>query len=165
MTRRVGRAAPQVSGLGPLAQSIGASVQRALKPATPLGTPPTVPVQTFQRRQPTPLIGGYGSALIKADGTATVQVGPQGLGTIWYPQSAAIATTSGATDTSTCTVYVGPQGLQTQTAGQSYAAGGDTIGLSVPPLWPGYFIVAKWTGGKPGDLATVTVYGQQSALA
>ncbi len=162
--RRVVRRAPSVQGLGPLARSISGSIQNSTRPATSLTRPASVPVHFYQGRIRTPISAGYAAVTIASDGTATAYVGPQGLGTIWYPQAAAIATSTGAADTSTCTIYLGPEGLQTQVGGQSYAGGGDTIGLAVPPLWNGYFIWAKWAGGTAGALATLTIYGEMDSL-
>ena len=158
------RVAPSVAGLGPLAASLGASVQRAGKAVTSLTTTATVPVTAYAQPITTPIAGGYGAAVIPVSGVVSVQVGPQGLGTVWYPQSAAIATSTGAADASTCTIYIGPLGLQTQIGGQSYSGGASSVGLPVPAMWPGYFVFATWTGAKAGDLATLTVYGTQTAL-
>ena len=163
--RRITRIGPLASGLGPLSQSIGRTMHKALHPAVPLGTPRTIPVQDYSRSVRSPIAGGYGSGIVPANGIVTVKVGPMGLGTIWYPQAWAIATTTGAADTSTCALYVGPLGLQTQIGGQSYAGGGDSGGLAVPPLWPGYFIWAVWAGATKGDLATLTVYGEMDSLS
>lgn len=158
------RVAPAAAGLGPLAASLDASIQRAAKAVTSLTTTATVPPSAYALSITTPITGGYGAAVIPASGVVSVQVGPQGLGTVWYPQSAAIATTTGAADASTCTIYIGPLGLQTQIGGQSYSGGASSVGLPVPAMWPGYFVVATWTGAKAGDLATLTVYGTQTAL-
>lgn len=164
MTRRVTRTAPTAAGLAPLLSSVAASVQAALKPVTSRTTTPTIAQQTYTSPITTPIAGGYGSGIVSAAGTVTVRVGPMGLGTIWYPQSVAIATTTGANDPSTCTIFVGPLGLQTQTGGASFSGGASSVGLPVPAIWPGYFVIGIWTGANPGDLATLTVYGQQSAL-
>ena len=162
-SRRITRRAPAVSGLGPLADSIARSVGYTRAPVRLLARPGTIPMQDYTVPRRTPLTGGYGAVTV-AGGTATVKVGPMGVGTVWYPQAAAIATSTGANDSSTCALYLGPLGLQTLIGGQSYAGGGDTIGLAVPPLWPGYFIWAVWSGATNGDLATLTVYGEQDSL-
>lgn len=162
--RRVTRVGPAAAGLGPLAASLSAGVARAGKAVTSLTTTATVPPTAYARPVITPIVGGYGAAVVPAGGKVSISVGPQGLGTIWYPQSAAIATTTGAADASTVTVYIGPLGLQTQIGGQSYSGGASSVGLPVPAMWPGYFVFATWTGANPGDLATLTVYGTQSAL-
>ena len=164
-SRRVTRRTAGVSGLGPLLQSIRGSQGKSLAPVTPLRAPQSVPQQSYTQVVRTPIAGGYGALVVPSSGTVTVMVGPQGVGTVWYPQSAAIATTTGANDNSTCALYLGPKGLQTQIGGQSYAGGGDSIGLAVPPMWPGYFIWAVWTGAKAGDLASLAVYGQQDSLS
>jgi len=147
-----------------LAQIIDAQQRRALKPVTPQRRRYSAPIQAYVNRQQTPIPNGYNTGSISASGTATVKVGPQGVGTVWYPQNAAIGTTTGANDASTCQLYVGPLGALQLINGTSYAGGGDSIGLGVPPLTPGYFIVAVWSGGKSGDVASLAVYGTQSVL-
>lgn len=147
-----------------VARILAAQQARAYKPVAPLRRPATVPVGAYSQRSRTPISGGYGSAVVKADGSAKVTLGPQAVGTVWYPQQVAIGTTTGANDASTCTLYVGPLALLTQIGSQSYAGGGDSIGLAVPAMFPGYFLVAVWAGAKTGDLAVLTVYGQQDQL-
>ena len=129
----------------------------------------STPQGAYTGSQQTLITGGYAAVTVKADGTATAKVGPQGVGTVWYPQAAAISTTTGANDASTCALYLTPleNGAQvpaTQIGGQSYAGGGDSIGLAVPPMWAGYFIVAVWSGAVSGDLASLAVYGTQQVL-
>jgi hypothetical protein len=169
MARRLGRRVPLVSGLAPIRNSI-ARTQSQINRGFARYAPATTPQGSYLAGQPTVITGGYASKLVPGSGTLTIYVGPMGVGTVWYPQSVAIATTTGAADASTCTVYLSP--LQngpvvaptTQIAGQSYAGGGDTIGLAVPPMWPGTFIVAQWSGANPGDLASMQIYGQQRTL-
>ena len=146
-------------------RAVDAQRARALKPVIPMARPATIGVEQYARRVRSPLTGGYGTATVSASGAATVTLGPQGVGTVWYPQQCAIATTTGANDASTCSLFVGPLGLLTLIGSQSYAGGGDSIGLAVPALFPGYFLVAVWTGGNTGDLAALTVYGQMDTLA
>lgn len=143
---------------------LGAYYQKSQKPVRPVLRPASTPQELYTGKRRTLITAGYASVLVAANGTATAVVGPQGVGTVWYPQQWAIATTSGAADTSTCTVYHGPLGLQTLIIGQSYAGGGDSGGMAVPPMFPGYFVVAVWAGAKSGDLASLTVYGQMDAL-
>lgn len=122
------------------------------------------PVALYRHRIRTTLTNGTGQATV-AGATATVRLGPQGLGTIWYPQAATIATTSGAADASTCTIYLGAQAVLPQIVGQSYAGGGDSIGLTSPPLTPGLFLIAVWVSAHNGDQATLVIYGDQEVLA
>jgi hypothetical protein len=171
-TRRIGRRAPLVSGLGPIAESISRTMgQRNRGYTNP--RPLSIPQGAYRGQAPaTPITGGYASVIVPASGTATAFCGPQGIGTIWYPQAAAISTTTGATDASTCALYLSPftntsmsLAPSTQIGGQSYAGGGDTIGLAVPPVRNGYYLIAVWTGAKSGDVAALQVYGTQRALA
>lgn len=162
-SRRVRRLAPAPRIAPLIGQAIDRSQNYTTAAVRKLGRPGTIPMQDYATPRRTPIAGGYGSAIVAA-GTATVKVGPMGVGTVWYPQAAAIATTTGANDASTCALYLGPLGLQTLIGGQSYAGGGDTIGLAVPPLWNGYFIWAVWSNAVNGDLATLTIYGEQDSL-
>lgn len=128
--------------------------------------PRTPPQRLYVTPRQAP-IGANGTAqsVIAANGTATVRVGPSGVGTRWYPQQCTISTTSGATDTSTCTGYLGPVAVPSQIVFQSYAGGGDVQGLAVPMMQPGDLLTVIWAGGKTGDLATLTVIGDQSILS
>ena len=110
-----------------------------------------------------PLTGGQGQAVI-ASGTATVTVGPQGLGNIWYPAQVTLSTTTGPLDTSTCKVYLGAQGVPITLLGTIYTGNG-TLAAAVPPMQPGQFIIAIWTGGHNGDVAAVNIIGLMDALS
>jgi hypothetical protein len=166
---RLARRVPGASGLAPLAQSIGRTRSQRNVGFT-MRRPPSTAPGDYQGSQPTVITGGYAAKVVPAGGIVTIYCGPMGLGTVWYPQAVAISTTTGANDASTCALYLSP--LQnganlapsTQIGGQSYAGGGDTIGIAVPPLWPGTFLIAQWTGATVGDLAALQVYGQQRAL-
>jgi hypothetical protein len=110
-------------------------------------------------------IGGNGIAggVMSGSGTSTVTVGPSGYGTRWYPNQVNIATQTGAADASTCTFYlnvVGSGGF----LGQSYAGGGDQVGLALPEMQPGDLLYAVWSGGHSGDWTQVTVIGNQDVL-
>lgn len=112
-------------------------------------------------------IGGYGvgQTVVSAAGSAIVQVGPSGLGTIWYPQQAVLSTTTGVTDSSTAIAYLGPPGaVAANILFQSFSAGADVQGVAVPMMQPGDFITCVWSGGHSGDHATLRIIGSLTAL-
>lgn len=117
-----------------------------------------------QRISAVPLTGGQVTGKISAGGVATVSIGPQGLGTVWYPASLSLSTSTGTADTSTALTFLGALGVPNVQVGQSYKAGADTIALAVPPLTPGALLIVQWSGGKAGDLCTVNVVGTMDAL-
>jgi len=128
----------------------------------PKSPPVAVYRQTAQSQ-----IGGYGvgQGQVSAGGAATVQIGPSGLGTLWYPQQAVLSTTSGVNDSSTAIGYLGPAGaVAANILYQSYQGGGDVQGIAVPVLQPGDFITCVWSGGHPGDWATLRIIGTLQAL-
>ena len=124
-----------------------------------------VPITYYTRRvQGIPLTGGQAQGTISSKGVATVQVGPAGLGTTWYPAQATISTTTGAADTSTCQIYLGAKNVPNLLVGQSYAGGGDTVALAVPAMAVGQLLIAVWSGGNSGDKATINILGTMDAL-
>lgn len=138
----------------------------AWRPGTAAPRPRVVPQQAFTRQlAAVPLYGGTAVSAISSGGSGTVQVGPQGTGTVWYPQMAAISTSVGANDGATCAVYLGAQGIATLLQGQSYAGGGDTISLPVSVMRPGELLIAVWTGSTPGASCTLSIVGTMDALA
>lgn len=130
----------------------------------PMRRPPSPP-QRLYRATATSQIGGYGvGQSVVSAGTATVRVGPSGVGTRWYPQQLTISTTSGVTDTSTCIVYLGPSAVPAAILWQSQSGGADVGGAAIPMMQPGDLITAVWSGAKNGDLATLRVIGDLQAL-
>jgi hypothetical protein len=109
------------------------------------------------------LSGGQVQAAIPAGGALTLSVGPQGLGTVWYPASATISTTTGPLDTSTCKVYLGAQGVPGTLLATVFTGNG-TVAIAVPPMTPGQVLIFAWTGAHVGDIAGANIIGTQDAL-
>lgn len=106
---------------------------------------------------------GTATGTVPGSGIITLGVGPDALRT-WYVSHVVVSTTSGAADSSTAQARIGPWSTGIVTGGQSYAGGGDTIGFGGTALRVGDFLVITWTGAKPGDIAQMTVYGDQDVL-
>lgn len=115
----------------------------------------TVPVRTL-------IQAGTGQQIVSSGGKATVVLGPQGVGTRWYPSQIQVATSTGPTDASTCRLFRDFIDAKQQ-IGQTLQGGGDTLGFT-HDMQPGNLIYAVWTNAVPGDLATLTVHGDQLAL-
>ena len=135
-------------------------------PGTGTRRPHSVPPEAFTRQFLTQIRPGEGTrtGVVPGSGMITLMLGPEGLGT-WYVSYVAIATTTGAIDTSTAAVTTGPAvSTGIVPAGQAYAGGGDSVSLGGAALACGEFIIVTWTGAKPGDLATMTVFGNNQVL-
>lgn len=132
--------------------------------------PRSVPPTAFFRRNlrmEVP-IGPYGFAQgTIAAGTVTLSLGPQGAGTSWDLAQVSVATTTGPNDTSTVAFFAQPTGAVAAPwqVGQSYAGGGDQLGLAGIKLVPGERLYAVWSGGHSGDVATMILTGVQTVLA
>lgn len=128
---------------------------------------PRSPAVQAYRNQASSQIAGYGvgQSLVTGSGAATVQVGPSGLGTLWYPQQAVLSTSSGVNDSSTAIAWLGPAGaVPANILFQSFSGGSDVQGIAVPVMQPGDFITCQWSGGHPGDVATLRIIGALTAL-
>lgn len=124
-----------------------------------------LPMQLY--RQPItgiPLVGGQAQGKISAAGALTLSVGPAGSGTIWYPVSVVISTTSGVNDTSVCMVYLGPAGVPVTLQATLNPGGFGTASLAIPSMAPGQYLIAVWSGGKNGDIASFNITGTMSSV-
>lgn len=124
---------------------------------------PSTPPELYRPLLRVPLTDGVGQAVVSG-GTATVTVGPQGLGTRWYPVKVDIATSSGPADTSTLQLFLGTTALANLIASTSYTAGGDTFGLSGSIMDPGDYLIGVWSGAHNGDVATMRITGHRIAM-
>ena len=134
--------------------------------------PPSVPHETFQRRNQTAKvpIGPQGFARgIIASTTLTLSVGPIGWGTSWDLAQASVATTTGINDSSVCTFYSQPPagsgtGLQPYQIGVGVLGGAGQVGLAGIKLVPGERLYAVWTLANNGDTATLILTGTMTVL-
>lgn len=125
---------------------------------------PPIPIQRYTSRvSGVPLTGGQNQAAIPAGGTLTLSVGPQGLGTTWYPAQVTLSTTTGPLDTATANVWIGSQGVPVTLAGTIYTGNG-VLALAIPPMQPGQVLIVTWTGATPGNIAGLNVTGTMDAL-
>jgi hypothetical protein len=122
------------------------------------------PISAFSRTiTGIPLSGGQQIGTIPAGGTLKLQVGPQGLGNVWYPIQVTTSTTTGALDTSTANVYLGPLVTPNTLVGTIYSGNG-TVALAIPDMTPGQSLIVEWTDGTPGDQASFNIIGTMDAL-
>lgn len=128
--------------------------------------PGPVPQQAYTSHVQAPVgLDGQVMGVIGAGGSVTLRAGPAGVGASWALDSAAISTSTGASDSSTCAVYAGPQAISSFLVAQSYAGGGDAIGLAGISIVPGEFVWAVWSGGVHLATATLKVTGTKTALS
>lgn len=131
------------------------------------GASPIVPVNIRHysgKISGVPLTGGQAQAFIPASGTLQLQVGPQGLGGVWYPISVTLSTSTGVLDTSTAKVYLGPSATPA-TLQASIFSGNGTAALAIPSMSPGQTIIVVWSGAHPGDTAAFNITGTMDALS
>jgi hypothetical protein len=109
-----------------------------------------------------PLTGGQAQGVI-AGTVLSLSIGPQGLGTVWYPVQVTLSTATGPLDTSTALVYLGPLTTPATLVGTVYSGNG-TVALAIPSMSPGQYLVIAWTGAHNGDIAAANVIGTMDAL-
>lgn len=125
---------------------------------------PRLPLEAYRRKiTGIPLQSGQAQGTIPASGTLTLTIGPQGLGTVWYPVQITLTTTTGQLDTSLANIYLGP--LVTPATIVGTGLGNGVYALAIPPMTPGQYLIVVWTGGTNGDTAAANVIGTMDALA
>lgn len=145
-----------------LRQSVNAGADGTYPQASFTVTGPvTLQLETWSSA---PTAGSTYSGTMSVTGQAlTLSVGPQGLGTTWYPAQVTLSTTTGPLDTSTAQVFLGAQGVPVTLVGQQYTGNG-TVALAVPSMTPGQVLIIQWTSAQPGDVAAANVIGTMDAL-
>jgi hypothetical protein len=125
---------------------------------------PPIPMQAYTKKiTGVPLTGGQASGIIPASGALTLSVGPQGVGTFWYPAQVTLSTTAGPLDTSTANVFLGVGGVPTTNVGSLFPGNG-VLALAVPAMQPGDNLIVEWAGGVVGEVAALNIIGTQDAL-
>lgn len=131
---------------------------------TKLRVVPPVPIGRYQDKiSGVPLTGGQASGIVPGTGKITLQAGPQGLGTAWYPAQVTLSTSTGALDTSTALAYLGTGGVPTQLVATVFSGNG-TAALAIPSMQPGEFLIVTWSNAHPGDTVSFNIVGTQDAL-
>ena len=128
--------------------------------------PPVPGMERFARKVTAPLQGGQGQSVVEA-GTASVTVGPTGAGVTWYPTQMTISTTTGiqtGLDTSVAQIYLGPAGVPV-TLLTTVFGGNGLVGVALPPLQGGQYVIVQWSGAHNGDIAAANIAGNMEALA
>lgn len=96
---------------------------------------------------------------LDANGNGTVSLGPQGRN-VWRLLVAAVSTTT--TKTSKCLIYMGLSALPGNLIDGTTTGQLDSTDLVERyPLVAGEKIFAQWTGGNPGDFATLSIFGSE----
>lgn len=123
---------------------------------------PITPQDEFNTHVRAPIGNGTAQGIVANNGQAILALGPQGVGTRWYPSAVVVGTSSGPPDQSQCVLY--RQFIDAkQEIGRTEQGGGDTIAFT-RSMQPGDLIYAMWKRANPGDLATITIEGDQYAL-
>lgn len=118
------------------------------------------PVETFTRRVRA-VLDQSAAVVLNAGGAGFVQLAPDGL-VVWYVHQWHVATTSGPTDHSAAFGYrsaVVPHRQLFETS-----QGGGDGGTFDCELRPGDTLAVIWSGGNPGDTATLNISGHLVAM-
>lgn len=98
------------------------------------------------------------SVKLSGAGNGQVQLGP-GSGQMWQVTAVSVSTASQAAPYPQCNIYAGPQPQPPWFVDGTYTGNLDSTGRAIPPVYPGSYIWAVWSGGNPNDTATVRITG------
>lgn len=98
------------------------------------------------------------SCVLNAQGDGTAACGPSLPGTSWNPETVAISVDTNNSEAA-CSVYLGISAQAGYLLGATQTgSSGDSTDCTAT-VWPGQSIIAAWTGGDPGAIATMSVFG------
>lgn len=100
----------------------------------------------------------FGSVTLDANGNGTVRLAPRSTRETWVVDGAAVSAVSSVAQPAEpqCNVY---NSTLASKLGGTFTGSQDQIGLNVTVR--GGFIMAVWTGGQPGALATLNLTGER----
>jgi len=139
------------------AQRIGVEPTVSPSPSTSVQPSPS----GFSNNSPQPFPGGaqYVEVTLDDNGNGTAQIGPQRVREHWQVTGVGVSV---ATDVSqaNCSVYIGSGPIPSNFVGNTITgSSGDTCNCGGIDIQPGQSIYAVWTGGDPGQIATMAVFG------
>ncbi|MHB1433998.1 MAG: hypothetical protein ACYCVZ_18025 [Streptosporangiaceae bacterium] len=98
---------------------------------------------------------------LDASGNGTAQIGPNLPGVSWQPETIAVSVATNISEAQ-CSVYIGLSAEAGSLLGATQTgSSGDSTDCSAT-VWPGQQIIAKWTGGDPGAVATMSIFGTKT---
>jgi len=98
------------------------------------------------------------SVVLDGNGDGAVGIGPALPGVSWQPSSIAVSVSTN-TNEAQANIYLGiAPGAGDLLAATSTGSTGDSTDCN-ETVWPGQQVIAQWTGGDPGAVATMSVFG------
>jgi hypothetical protein len=105
-------------------------------------------------------LSDFATAVLDNNGNGTAHLGISSARETWYPDHIAVKVNSMILE-SKCFVYVGPDATDQYFRGRTITgSSGDTSRVQ-DVIRSGVYIWAKWAGGDPGAIGTVTVTGEK----
>lgn len=99
---------------------------------------------------------------LDGSGNGTARLGPSGHGVVWTAGQVSVRTAQAvSTGTCQCSIYVGDDTSQVNFTDGTFSGdtGDSTDAASGMELRAGKYVFAVWSGGVPGDIATLRVTG------
>lgn len=101
-----------------------------------------------------------GFIVLDGSGNGTAKIGPLTALETWYPETVAVKVNPNPANEAACTISVGDQNTKSFRDYTVSGSSGDSTGkASGDRLVKGDHVWADWTGGDPGQRATITVMG------
>jgi hypothetical protein len=98
---------------------------------------------------------------LDVNGNGQAQCGPGLPGVSWQPSSIAVSVSTNVSEAQ-CSVYLGIGPYPGSLVGATQTGStGDSTDCSAT-VWPGQELIAVWTGGDPGSIATMSVFGTKT---
>lgn len=105
------------------------------------------------------------SATVTLDGAGngTARVGPISAREVWHPAMVHVSANRAPVNEAQCLVFMGDLPIRTNYRDGTFSgsSGDSTDSFKSDIVKLGQYIIAQWTGGDPGQIATLTVTGEK----
>lgn len=104
------------------------------------------------------------TVVLDGSGNGTAILGPQRVREKWTLTYASVSASTAVVE-ATCTLYRGIGTVRgKRISGTATGSSGDTCGLANMELQPGQTLLAVFTGGDAGAVATLNAYGEKARM-
>jgi hypothetical protein len=102
-----------------------------------------------------------GNVVLNGSGNGTVKLGPRSAREVWHPGLAHVSANANPVNEAACKIFIGyDASAQYYVDGTFSGSSGDqTDAVASSIVKCGHYVFAVWTGGDPGQVATLSITG------
>lgn len=102
-----------------------------------------------------------GRVTLDGSGNGTVAIGPLTAREVWHPGQVTVSANANPVNEASCNIYAGDTAIPMNFRDGTFSgsSGDSTDALNASEIRCGHRVIAVWSGGDPGQVATLVVTG------